>query len=264
MVLVDTDFSRSTGGRKAQQQPNGLGVVDLLRTGSGLGTLALCQLACSASILAVSPLQYQQLGLQQQSLLSRLPLAVFAGPIAAAASAWLKSSWVLGTSSMQSVRRLFGCRALQMQGGVLLAFALLTAPSGPWQQLEEQRWFQGQHMQAAAGVLQACTVAFTTVASNEIALQTIDIAVQKRVTQIGLITGVTHSISYAPAALASAVLVLSQPAAGDQRLMPLWNTGAHLREQVALVVAACLCFAGGIAFGTVIVPASNRGTVRKQ
>lgn len=249
--VADPNFSRASGGRKDQQtREHAVGIAALLRPGGGLGTLALCQLACSAATLAVPPPQQpqsQNLALEplQQLLLLWLPLlAVVAEPVATAAAGWLKSTLLLRKQSVQSIRRSFGCGALQMQSGALLAFALVARP---WQQLNGQKDSESQTVQAAAVVLQAGTVVLTTVVTNEIVLQTIELAAQKHAAQLGLVSGVIHSVGVAPAALVA--LVLAQPAEGGQQATPAWAIG-HLSMCVPLAVAACLCLAGAVAFGT--------------
>lgn len=249
--VIDPSFSRASGGKSTQQLPDrGAGVDALLRPGGGLGTLALCQLACGATTLAVLPqlqpqakLQNLAPGLLQQFLLL---MVVVAGPIAAAAGAWLKSNSVLRKQSMQSIRRLFGCGALQMQAGVLLAFALLGCSS---QQLNEQQEFEAQGVQAAVGVLQACTVVSTTVATNEIVLQTIELAAQKSIAQIGLISGIVHSIGFVPAAVAAGIQVIAV---------------SPIHPLAPAAVSACLCIAGGISFRKVEVSAGNGQRVRTK
>eukprot|EP01043_Picozoa_sp_COSAG02_P032800 COSAG02_NODE_2207_length_9517_cov_3.723508_7_plen_134_part_00 len=131
-----------------------------------------------------------------------------------------------------------------MQGGVLLAYVLFACSS---QRLNVQEEFEAQTVQAAAGVLQACAVVSTTVATNEVVLQTIELAAQKGIAQIGLISGVVHSIGFGLAALVAGV-----------RVMPVWP----LHPLAPLAVSAGLSLAGGIAFRTVDVSAGNGRRVR--
>lgn len=178
-------------------------------------------------------------------LLLWLPLlAVVAEPVATAAGGWLKFTWLLRKRSVQSIRRSIGVGALQMQGGALLAFVLVARP---WQQLNQQNDSESQTVQAAAGVLQAGTAVFTTVVTNEIVLQTIELAAHKHAAQLGLVSGIVHSVGVAPAVLAA--LVTALPAEGGQQAMPVWAIG-HLGMCVPLAVAASLCLAGAVAFGT--------------
>ena len=277
------DFSRALGGAKVgdvaateqRQQREQLGgrlsgvVALLLRPGAGLGTLALCQLACGLAAVALPlpslppppPLLPEQDSEEQRSLQTPAPLlllmtvlpAVLAGPAAAAVSARLRSRCLNGGSTQSAARRLLGCGAMYTQGAVLLAVAFGGTWQGQGQQQKEEEdagWLQAVQTFAPAALLllllQACAVGCNVVGCNEIALQSIELAAQERA-PLGLLVGTVNTIGYAPAAAAAAAI--AAVGAAETETLAGWQQWRFMAQ----IAAACACIAGGWAFSTVEV-----------
>ena len=95
-------------------------------------------------------------------------------------------------------------------------------------------------------------------------LQTIELATQKRIAQIGLISGIIYSVGHAPAAATAAVRLIAQLTDEAQRSLTAWAAGHSLGMQGPLVLAACLCLAGSMAFRTGVENVGNGCRARME